>query len=79
MSDEPHAVTIEYDEGQPVTTNYPALRAAVEQIVLDTIRENSLSGIYDPHLQTWWTPAMINGSYKFMATTNVDMNAESEN
>ena len=79
MSDEPHTVTIEYDEGQPVTTNYPALRAAVEQIVLDTIRENSLSGIYDSHLQTWWTPAMVNGSYKFMATTNVDMNAESDN
>lgn len=79
MSDEPHAVTIEYDEGQPVTTNYPALRATVEQIVLDTIRENSLSGIYDQQLQTWWTPKMINGSYKFMATTNVDMNVESGN
>lgn len=78
LAEEPQEVTIEYDDGQPVTTNYPSLRAVVEQIVLETIRKNSLSGIYDQQLQTWWTPVMVNGGYKFMATTNIDMNAESE-
>ena len=79
LAEDPQETTIEYDDGQPVTTNYPSLRAVVEQIVLETIRKNSLSGIYDQQIQTWWTPAMVNGSYKFMATTNIDMNAESGN
>ena len=44
--------------------------------VTAAIREQSLGGIWDSHLGVWWTPIMENGALRYVATTNVNLNAE---
>lgn len=46
------------------------------ETVTNIVREVSLVGIWDSKLGVWWTPHMDDGGYYWIATTNVDMNAE---
>ena len=43
--------------------------------VTAAIREQSLGGIWDRDLEVWWTPIMENGALRYIATTNVNLNA----
>ena len=45
------------------------------QEVENKIREKSLGGIWDRDLEVWWTPIMENGALRYIATTNVNLNA----
>lgn len=45
------------------------------QEVENKIREKSLGGIWDSRLGVWWTPIMENGALRYIATTNVNLNA----
>lgn len=51
--------------------------ATTPEDVTAAIREQSLGGIWDQQLSVWWTPVMSNGKLTYQATTNVNMNAES--
>ena len=51
--------------------------ATTPEDVIAAIREQSLGGIWDQQLRVWWTPVMSNGKLTYQATTNVNMNAES--
>lgn len=43
--------------------------------VTNIVRDISRGGIWDSQLEVWWTPIMENGALKYVATTNVDLNA----
>ena len=45
------------------------------QEVENAIRAKSLGGIWDRELGVWWTPVMENGALRYIATTNVNLNA----
>lgn len=52
--------------------------ATVTNIAEAVVREKSLGGIWDRQLGVWWTPVMVNGALTYQATTNVNINAESD-
>jgi len=60
-----------------VTTNLVGRVALTNDIpdVTAAIREHSLGGIWDRDLEVWWTPIMENGALRYIATTNVNLNA----
>ena len=45
------------------------------ETVTNIVREVSLGGIWDQELCVWWTPIMQNGALRYVATTNVNLNA----
>ena len=57
---------------------YPVGKLALTNDIPDVtaaIREHSLGGIWDRDLEVWWTPIMENGALRYIATTNVNLNA----
>ncbi len=78
-------VPYEYTEGylvhtvfsRPIVTNLVGRVALTNDIpdVTAAIREHSLGGIWDRDLEVWWTPIMENGALRYIATTNVNLNA----
>ena len=51
--------------------------AVTQEDVTNIVRDISLGGIWDAELGVWWTPVMSNGKLTYQATTNVNLNVES--
>lgn len=72
-----HCYVVTDDEEGPLGAigQYGGSFITARQEVENTIRAKSLGGIWDAQLEVWWTPIMENGALRYIATTNVNLNA----